>query len=66
MNEWIIPEETELNEEEIAYIKGHGAVELIRCKDCKQNGQCSIQFKFADADDPGNWFCAYGKRKAVK
>jgi transcription elongation factor Elf1 len=36
---------------------------VVRCKDCRQNGQCSIQFKFADADDPGNWFCAYGKRK---
>ncbi len=36
--------------------------EIVRCKDCKNNNQCSIQFKFADADNPGDWFCAYGKR----
>ena len=36
--------------------------ELVRCKDCTQNNQCSIQFKFADADNPGEWFCADGKR----
>lgn len=36
---------------------------VVHCKDCKNNNQCSIQFKFADADNPDNWFCAYGKRK---
>ena len=36
---------------------------VVRCKDCTQNNQCSIQFKFADADNPGEWFCAYGKRR---
>ena len=36
---------------------------IVRCKDCKMNNECSIQFKFADADNPGEWFCAYGKRK---
>ena len=36
---------------------------VVRCKDCKNNNQCSIQFKFADADNPENWFCAYGKRR---
>lgn len=36
---------------------------VVRCKDCKMNNQCSIQFKFADADNPGDWFCAYGKRR---
>lgn len=36
---------------------------VVHCKDCKNNNQCSIQFKFADTDDPENWFCAYGKRK---
>ena len=30
----------------------------VRCKDCKNNNQCSIQFKFANADNPGDWFCA--------
>ena len=38
--------------------------ELVRCKDCEMNNQCSIQFKFADAENPGDWFCAYGKRKS--
>ena len=37
--------------------------EVVRCKDCAQNGQCSIQFKFADADNPDDWFCADGERK---
>ena len=32
--------------------------EAMRCKNCRSNRQCSIQFKFADADDEGNWFCA--------
>ena len=39
------------------------AENVVRCKECTQNNQCSIQFKFADADNPGDWFCAYGKRK---
>lgn len=39
------------------------AIPVVRCKDCTQNNQCSIQFKFADADHPGEWFCAYGKRR---
>ena len=38
----------------------HG--ELVRCKDCRQNNQCSIQFKFADPDCPGEWYCAYGEK----
>ena len=37
--------------------------ELVRCKDCEMNNQCSIQFKFANADNPGDWFCADGVRK---
>ena len=48
----------------------HDAVELlksqpqiVRCRECRQNNECSIQFKFAPADNPGNWFCGYGKRK---
>ena len=50
------------------YVKGyHDAVmkypAIVRCKDCTQNNQCSIQFKFADADNPGEWFCAYGERQ---
>lgn len=39
------------------------AVPVVRCKDCEMNNQCSIQFKFADADNPGDWFCADGERK---
>ena len=37
--------------------------EVIRCRDCRRNHQCAIQFKFADADDEENWFCADGKRR---
>lgn len=37
--------------------------EIVRCKDCRQNNQCSIQFKFAYTDNPEDWFCAYGKRR---
>jgi len=36
---------------------------VVHCKDCKNNNQCSIQFKFAYADNPGDWFCADGKEK---
>lgn len=36
--------------------------EIVRCKDCEMNNQCSIQFKFADPDDPEEWYCANGKR----
>ena len=34
--------------------------ELIRCKDCKYNGECSIQF-VANADD--KFFCGEGERR---
>lgn len=33
--------------------------EIIRCKDCKYNGECSIQF-VANADD--KFFCGAGER----
>lgn len=36
--------------------------QIVRCKDCKNNNQCSIQFKFANADNPGDWYCADGER----
>lgn len=36
---------------------------IVRCEECRQNGECSIQFKFAYPDNPGEWFCAYGKRE---
>lgn len=39
---------------------------VVRCKDCRSNNQCSIQFKFADADDTDNWFCADGERSVSK
>lgn len=45
----------------LALLKEQEAV--VRCKDCTQNNQCSIQFKFADAGNPGEWYCAYGKRR---
>ena len=34
--------------------------EVIRCKDCKYNGECSIQF-VANADD--KFFCGAGERR---
>ena len=41
------------------------AIDLLNkqvfCKDCEMNNQCSIQFKFATADNPEEWFCADGK-----
>ena len=33
-------------------------LEAMRCKNCRSNHQCSIQFKFANADDEENLFCA--------
>ena len=41
-------------DEAIAILKEQ---EAIRCKNCRNNHQCAIQFKFADADDEENWFC---------
>ena len=32
--------------------------DVVRCKNCKNNHQCSIQFKFASADNEENWYCA--------
>lgn len=57
----IMPNCANLVRDALELLKEREAV--VRCKDCKNNNQCSIQFKFADADNPGNWFCAYGKRK---
>ena len=37
--------------------------DCVRCKNCKKNHQCSIQFKFAYADDEEKWFCADWKLK---
>ena len=32
--------------------------DAMRCLNCRQNHQCSIQFKFANADDEDDWYCA--------
>ena len=37
--------------------------EVVMCWQCRRDNECSIQFKFAPADNPGDWFCGYGKRK---
>lgn len=47
----------------VSEMEGTEQPEIVRCKECRQNGQCSIQFKFANADNPEEWFCGYGKRK---
>ena len=52
--------------ETIACFDAHNAPELVRCKYCEMDNQCSIQFKFADADNPGDWYCADGRRKDDK
>ena len=57
----ICPHCTNCDVDENGLIKEQETV--VRYKDCKNNNQCSIQFKFSDADDPDNWFCVYGKRK---
>ena len=36
-------------------------VEVVRCKDCKNHEQCSVEFEFANYD-PDNAFCWEGKR----
>ena len=33
------------------------AQEAMRCKNCRSNHECSIQFKFADAANEEGWFC---------
>lgn len=52
---------TDLLQTVVGLLKEQEAVVL--CKDCEMNNQCSIQFKFADPDDPEEWYCANGKRK---
>ena len=44
-------------------VYGDGYAKVVRCKDCRSNHQCAIQFKFADADGEEDWFCADGKRR---
>ena len=62
MTEFIITCDSELKPDGSYDVKRFR--ELVRCKDCRQNNQCSIQFKFADPDNPGEWFCAYGKPRS--
>lgn len=41
------------------------AVEVVRCKDCKNNGQCSIQdaMNWGKTTVNGENFCSHGERK---
>lgn len=62
MTEWIVPAEKELDEEEVAYLKEHGARELVRCKNCKWQDKkhgCEQNNIWA----PDDFYCAYGVKK---
>lgn len=66
MTEWIVPAEKGLDEEEIVYLKEHGARELVRCEDCERGElirddgwyQCITGYAHK-----GDWFCADGRKK---
>ena len=69
MNEFIMPAEKELTNEEIAYLKEHGVVELVRCKDCEHGEKCwpphdeDYWWNAYEFYQTGNWFCADGRKK---
>jgi len=63
MDEWIVPAEKELDDEEVDYLRRNGARRLVRCKDCKYRNDkdtCPCCKSRRDIDD---WFCADGKRR---
>ena len=41
------------------------AVEVVRCKDCKNDGRCSIQdaMNWTPRAETGDYFCSYGERR---
>ena len=41
------------------------AVEVVRCKDCRCNGACSIQdaMNWTPRTEIGDYFCSYGERR---
>lgn len=41
------------------------AVEVVRCKDCKNNGQCSIQdaMNWTPKTEIVDYFCSYGEKR---
>ena len=63
MTEWIVPAEKELDKEEVAYLKEHGARELVRCKDCKKRytEECGLRLTYMPRDDM--FYCAAGRKK---
>lgn len=66
MTEWIVLAEKELEEEEVAYLKDHGARELVRCKDCKYfdgEGCDNVSSICKGIDTYADWFCAEGRKK---
>lgn len=42
------------------------AVEVVRCKECRCDGGCSIQdaMNWTPRENIGDWFCSYGERRA--
>jgi SOS-response transcriptional repressor LexA len=57
------------NRANAAYCKGFkdraSVVEVVRCKDCKNNGQCSIQdaMNWTPKTEIVDYFCSYGERR---
>lgn len=41
------------------------AVEVVRCKDCKNDGRCSIQdaMNWTPRAEIGDYYCSYGERR---
>lgn len=42
------------------------AVEVVRCKECRCDGGCSIQdaMNWTPRENIGDWFCSYGERRS--
>ena len=51
--------------EDIDKIPTVDAVEVVRCKDCKNDGRCSIQdaMNWTPRAETGDYFCSYGERR---
>lgn len=53
------------NENQAKYIESLDAVLVVRCKDCKNNGACSIQdaMNWTPRTEIGDYYCSYGERR---
>ena len=66
MDEFIMPAEKELTEEEITYLKEHGAVELVRCKVCKWYDERTSFCDNSQLPREKMFFCADGIKELNK